>query len=91
MAKVMVSMPDDLLAEIDRIAEETGRSRSGLLQHVFRLYQLNKLADRPPIEDPKVREAYEGILEIRKKMPKGIDWTAEIRRDRDEHARKFDK
>ena len=32
MAKVMVSMPDELLAEIDREASRRGMTRSGLLR-----------------------------------------------------------
>jgi metal-responsive CopG/Arc/MetJ family transcriptional regulator len=32
MAKVMVSMPDDLLAEVDAEAGRTGRTRSGVLR-----------------------------------------------------------
>jgi Ribbon-helix-helix protein, copG family len=32
MAKVMVSMPDDLLAEVDAEAERTGSNRSAVLR-----------------------------------------------------------
>lgn len=32
MAKVMVSMPDELLADIDRTAEQRGTTRSGYLR-----------------------------------------------------------
>lgn len=32
MAKVMISLPDDLLARIDQEAKRRGRSRSGFLQ-----------------------------------------------------------
>lgn len=32
MAKVMVSMPDELLAKVDALAERTGNSRSGVLR-----------------------------------------------------------
>jgi predicted transcriptional regulator len=32
MAKVMVSLPDDLLAEVDARAEQTGTSRSAVLR-----------------------------------------------------------
>jgi metal-responsive CopG/Arc/MetJ family transcriptional regulator len=34
MAKVMVSMPDDLLERLDRRARERGTTRSGLLQEL---------------------------------------------------------
>jgi len=36
MAKVLVSMPDDLLERIDREAAERGTSRSALLQEAAR-------------------------------------------------------
>jgi metal-responsive CopG/Arc/MetJ family transcriptional regulator len=36
MAKVMVSIPDDLLADIDRRAKQRGTTRSGLLQDAAR-------------------------------------------------------
>lgn len=59
MAKVMVSMPEELLAEIDRVAKETGRTRSGLLQHIWRLYMLDRLSRTRPGDRPGVREAIE--------------------------------
>jgi metal-responsive CopG/Arc/MetJ family transcriptional regulator len=34
MAKVMVSLPDDLLAAVDREAERRGTTRSGLLREL---------------------------------------------------------
>ena len=88
MAKVMLSLPDDLLAEIDEEAAATGRSRSGLLQHVFRLYQLGRFAEMPPGDKPGLRERFE---DLRKRMPSGTDSTAEIRRSRDERAAKWDR
>ncbi len=36
MAKVMVSLPDDLLAEVDRTARARGTTRSGLLAEAAR-------------------------------------------------------
>lgn len=36
MAKVMISLPDDLLAEIDNAAQRRGVSRSGLLAQAAR-------------------------------------------------------
>lgn len=34
MAKVMISIPDELLADVDERAREQGTSRSGLLQRL---------------------------------------------------------
>jgi metal-responsive CopG/Arc/MetJ family transcriptional regulator len=34
MAKVMISLPDDLLADLDRSAKERGSTRSGLIREL---------------------------------------------------------
>lgn len=57
MAKVMVSLPEDLLAAIDAEARDSGRTRSGLLQHAARLYLAGNAARPPPGERPEVRAA----------------------------------
>jgi predicted transcriptional regulator len=36
MAKVLISMPDDLLERVDREAERRGATRSGLIQEAAR-------------------------------------------------------
>jgi metal-responsive CopG/Arc/MetJ family transcriptional regulator len=86
VAKVMLSLPEDLLAEIDRMAEETGRTRSGLLQYIARLYLLAETGRTPPGEEPGVREALRRAREVGARVPAatGFDSTAEIRRARDE-------
>ena len=38
MAKVLVSVPDQLLSQIDEVAEAECRTRSELLRESFRLY-----------------------------------------------------
>ena len=44
MAKVLVSVPDQLLSQIDEVAEAECRTRSELLREGFRLYlKLNML------------------------------------------------
>ena len=85
MAKVMVSMPEELLAEIDRVAEESGRSRSGLLQHVWRLYMTERLSRVPPGDRPGVREAIEKARQTYLNAPvrDGRDSTQIIREMRD--------
>lgn len=77
MAKVMVSLPDDLLARVDREVRRRGTSRSALLQE-----GAHRVLGRP---DPtaardalaRIRAAFEG---------KRFEAPAEdlIRRDRDE-------
>lgn len=86
MAKVMLSVPEDLLAEIDRVAKETGRTRSGLLQYVWRLYVANELARIPPGDRPGVREAWDQARKRWGGRSLGRDSTEIIREDRDKHA-----
>ncbi len=55
--KVMVSIPDDFLAEIDRVAQEEKRSRSELLREAMRLYLDTRAARRRLRDDPHVQQA----------------------------------
>jgi Arc/MetJ-type ribon-helix-helix transcriptional regulator len=85
MTKVMVSLPEELLAAIDREAADTGRTRSGLLQYALRLYLAGKMAEVPPGRRPEVRAAMERarrILEGRADVP-AADSTELIRAARD--------
>jgi metal-responsive CopG/Arc/MetJ family transcriptional regulator len=54
MAKVMISIPDDLLRRLDEHAQKLGMSRSGLLRRLAE----QELVD----EDAARREAILGIL-----------------------------
>ena len=83
MAKVMLSMSEELLAEIDKVAQETGRTRSGLLQYVWRLYMLDKLDRTPPGDRPGVREALDKARAASKGKSLGRDSTEIIREMRD--------
>ena len=82
----MVFFPDDLLTEIDRVAKETGRTRSGLIQYVWRLYAAGKLAPRPlvaPGDKPGVREGWEKARAAMRGVSLGKDSTQIIREGRD--------
>lgn len=57
MSKVMVSLPEELLAAIDAEARASGRSRSGLLQYAARLYLAGNVATPSPGNRPEVRAA----------------------------------
>lgn len=74
MAKVMVSIPDDLLAEIDSEASRQGTSRSALLQKAARLEIGLGPADR--------HEALAELDRISAQLTGPIDVVAEVRRDR---------
>ena len=82
--KVMVSFPDEFLAEVDRIAAAENRTRSELLREAVRIYIETKETRKRPIDDPKVRRAVEVLDEISRRSPgRGEDSTEDIRRWRE--------
>ena len=84
MAKVNVSLPDELLDAVDELAGELRRSRSGLVQEATAQYvaavreQRARAARRAGIED-----AIADARKLSQIVPHGDDTTALIRRDRD--------
>ena len=40
MARVLISIPDEMLSEIDEVASQESRSRSELIRECFRRYAL---------------------------------------------------
>ncbi len=82
--KVMVSLPDELLAEIDRLAEEERRSRSELLGEAMRLYIEARRLNKGPGSDPDVRQAVAVQDALAQLSPgHGEDSSADIRRWRE--------
>jgi len=55
--KVMVSFPEEFLAEMDRVAREEHRSRSELLREAVRLYFDVRGRQARPGDNPLVRRA----------------------------------
>lgn len=89
MAKVNVSLPDELLAEVDEIARELDRSRSGLVQEATAQY-VARLREEQAEEKRRaeITEAMKAMREISEQIPAGPDTTEIIRRDRDsDHGR----
>ncbi len=82
--KVMISMPEELLAEIDKAAAEENRSRSEFLREAVRLYLKVRKAKITPSQDPRIRKAIaiQDALARQDTLPKW-DSTAEIRRWRE--------
>lgn len=88
MAKVNVSIPDDLLAEVDALAEELHLSRSGLVKeatarYVTRIREEKERAER--------RESIESAIEAGRVLGEELglhDAAATIRADRDRGGRK---
>ena len=61
MAKVMITMPDELLKKADKVATAEHRSRSELIREALRAYLAERATGKPPIllNDPKIRAAVE--------------------------------
>ncbi len=82
--KVMVSLPDELLTELDRLAEEERRSRSELLGEAMWLYLEARRLNKGPGNDPGVRQAVAVQDALAQLAPgNGEDSTADIRRWRE--------
>lgn len=82
--KVMISIPEEFLAEIDRVAAAENRSRSELVREALRQYVELRVRPRRPIDDPRVQEAVASMNALaRKAKPGGEDSTDIIRRFRD--------
>lgn len=82
VAKVMISLPREFLAEIDRVAREEHRTRSELLREAVRLYLRTRRA--VPRDDPRVHQAV--VVQDRlaaEDRAVGWDSTAELRRWRE--------
>jgi metal-responsive CopG/Arc/MetJ family transcriptional regulator len=84
VAKVMVSFPEEFLAEVDRIADEEHRSRSELLREAMRLYIEMRRGRRRPGDDPRVQSAVAAQDNLARLAPgTGEDSTADVRRWRE--------
>jgi metal-responsive CopG/Arc/MetJ family transcriptional regulator len=83
-AKVMVSFPEEFLAQVDRVAQEEHRSRSELVREALRFYMGFRESQGRPDANPLVRQAI--LVQDRlSQMASGTgqDSTADIRRWRE--------
>ncbi len=87
--KVNVSLPKDLVQEIDEVATEFGLSRSGLIAEASARY----LADLKNLSAEErrrndIRRAIDGFRRIRESLPEGyeFDYMARLRADRKREA-----
>ena len=83
--KVNVSLPPELVSDIDEIAAELGLSRSGFIAEASARY----LADLKNLSAEELRrreigDAMERMKELGKKIPKDFDYVAAIRKMREE-------
>ena len=84
MAKINISMPDTLLADVDALAAELHRSRSGFVAEASARYVAELQAEHAERERrERIDEAIRGMREIAKHVPPGRDTTELIREDRD--------
>ncbi len=83
--KVMVSFPDEFLAEVDRIAREEHRSRSELVREAIRLYIDRREHRRKPGDVPQIQRAV-AVQDALSRLTLGSgeeDSTADLRRWRE--------
>jgi hypothetical protein len=79
MAKVMISVPDDLLARIDAEARSRGTTRSGLLQRAA-------AAELDRVDPERARRAAARIGAMRERLPAGTtlrELLADEKRERE--------
>lgn len=82
--KVMVSFPDEFLAQVDSIAREEHRSRSELLREAMRRYMVTRRVEWRPGDDPVVQRAVAIQDQLSQAAPgTGEDSSADVRRWRE--------
>jgi Arc/MetJ-type ribon-helix-helix transcriptional regulator len=81
MAKVMISLPERFLSEVDKAAEAEHRTRSDLVREALREYLREGKLSKRPIENPRVKEAFQTIRSLSWKQK--FDSTEIIRKMRD--------
>jgi predicted transcriptional regulator len=88
MAKITISMPDELLGTIDELAGELAESRSGLIQEASARYVTQVLEERARVERrERIDRAIRSAREIGSRL-EPFDSTAAIRADRDRDGRR---
>jgi metal-responsive CopG/Arc/MetJ family transcriptional regulator len=83
MARINISIPEEIIKKVDSYKEIIQISRSGFILNALENYFIK--VESKLLEDKK-KNAYEGILDIREMAAplfKGWDSTAEIRKLRD--------
>lgn len=84
MAKVNVSLPDELLDDLDALTSELGSSRSGLVREATARYVAELRAEQAARErETEIRSARAGMRVLAGRVPAGTDTTESIRADRD--------
>ena len=82
--KVNVSLPPELVEQIDAMAAEQGLSRSGFIAEASSRY-VTELNARSAEEErvQRIEKAIESMKERGKLLPRDFDYVAAIRKDRE--------
>ncbi len=81
MSKVMISLPERFLSDIDEIADAEHRTRSELIREALREYIQKGKEYKKPIDNPQVKEAFEALRST--KWKGSFNSTEIIRKMRD--------
>ena len=83
-AKIMVSIPEEMIADLDQAAKQEHRSRSEFIREAVRLYIRVNKSRSIPVQAPQVREAI-AVQDALAAADTARDWdgTYEIRKWRD--------
>jgi len=84
--KIMVSIPDEMLSELDQTAKEDHRSRNEFIREAVRLFLRVRKSPSMPSQDPRVRKAI-AVQDALAAGDTAKDWdgTYEIRNWREDH------
>ncbi len=85
-AKIMISIPDEMLSELDQTAKEDHRSRSEFIREAVRLFLQVRKSRSALNQDPRIRKAIavQDALAA-SDTAKHWDGTHEIRKWREDH------
>jgi metal-responsive CopG/Arc/MetJ family transcriptional regulator len=83
MSKVMISLPEAILREIDRLSKEEHRSRSEFLREAVRFYIEQRKKKAPLIESPQVQAALRHMKQVARRWRGDWDSAEIIRQMRD--------
>ena len=83
--KVMLSVPDEFLTQVDTLAKAEQRSRSELVREALRQYMASRAATLRPGDLPLVQEAVKSLNVLAQVSPgSGEDSVEDVRYWRDE-------
>jgi predicted transcriptional regulator len=90
VGKANISFPEGMLEQVDRLAAETGKTRSAFIQEAVARYtaQIEYEGERAE-RRAQIEQAIEGMRDIGRRMAPGPDGVTLIRQMRDAPPRWF--